>query len=51
MTTATARPTVPISARDFKSDYNPIWCPGCGDYSVVLSFTRAFASLGLRTRA
>ena len=38
----------PITAADFKSDYKPIWCPGCGDYTVLSSFTRAFASLGLR---
>jgi 2-oxoglutarate ferredoxin oxidoreductase subunit beta len=32
---------------DYKSDISPIWCPGCGDYHVLLSFTRAFAELGL----
>jgi 2-oxoglutarate ferredoxin oxidoreductase subunit beta len=32
---------------DYKSDINPIWCPGCGDYHVLMSFTRAFAQLGL----
>jgi 2-oxoglutarate ferredoxin oxidoreductase subunit beta len=32
---------------DYKSDVKPIWCPGCGDYHVLLSFTRAFAELGL----
>jgi 2-oxoglutarate ferredoxin oxidoreductase subunit beta len=32
---------------DYKSDISPIWCPGCGDYHVLLSFTRAFAQLGL----
>ena len=33
---------------DYKSDIKPIWCPGCGDYHVLLSFTRAFAQLSLR---
>ena len=33
---------------DYRSDTKPIWCPGCGDYHVLLSFTRAFAELGLR---
>jgi 2-oxoglutarate/2-oxoacid ferredoxin oxidoreductase subunit beta len=33
---------------DYKSDVKPIWCPGCGDYHVLMSFTRAFAKLGLR---
>src|SRR6266511_2474400 len=32
---------------DYKSDIKPIWCPGCGDYHVLMSFTRAFAELGL----
>jgi 2-oxoglutarate ferredoxin oxidoreductase subunit beta len=32
---------------DYKSDIKPIWCPGCGDYHVLMSFTRAFAQLGL----
>jgi 2-oxoglutarate ferredoxin oxidoreductase subunit beta len=35
------------TAADFKSDYKPIWCPGCGDYSVLSSFTKAFAILEL----
>jgi len=47
-TTATPKAVVPITAQDFKSDYKPIWCPGCGDYSVLSSFTKAFASLGLQ---
>ena len=39
---------VALSAKDFKSDYKPIWCPGCGDYSVLSSVTKALAMLGLR---
>ena len=31
---------------DFKSETKPIWCPGCGDYSVLTSLTRTFAQLG-----
>ncbi|MFO1097993.1 MAG: 2-oxoacid:ferredoxin oxidoreductase subunit beta [Xanthobacteraceae bacterium] len=41
----TAEPRV--KAQDFKSELKPIWCPGCGDYHVLLAFTRAFAELGL----
>jgi 2-oxoglutarate ferredoxin oxidoreductase subunit beta len=37
-----------ISPADFKSDYKPIWCPGCGDYSVLSSVTKAFAALALK---
>ena len=44
-TTAVA---APLTAAAFKSDYKPIWCPGCGDYSVLSSFTKAFAKLELR---
>lgn len=32
---------------DYKSDVKPIWCPGCGDFGVLMSFGRAFADLGL----
>jgi 2-oxoglutarate ferredoxin oxidoreductase subunit beta len=41
--------TAPLSCRpgDYKSDVKPIWCPGCGDYHVLLAFTRAFAELGI----
>ena len=51
MTAIAARATegVPhLEARDYKSDYKPIWCPGCGDYSVLTSITRALSVLGVR---
>ena len=35
---------------DYKSDMKPIWCPGCGDYHVLMSFTRAFAQLAPAAR-
>ena len=38
----------PLKAQDFKSDYKPVWCPGCGDYSVLSSVTKALATLALR---
>jgi 2-oxoglutarate ferredoxin oxidoreductase subunit beta len=37
-----------LTAQDFKSDYKPVWCPGCGDYTVLASITRALAALALR---
>ncbi len=40
--------STPCRPGDFKSDVKPIWCPGCGDYHVLLSFTRAFSELGIR---
>jgi 2-oxoglutarate/2-oxoacid ferredoxin oxidoreductase subunit beta len=38
----------PLTAQAFKSDYKPIWCPGCGDYSVLSAINKAFAMLQLR---
>jgi len=38
----------PLTAKEFKSDYKPVWCPGCGDYSVLAAITKALANLGLR---
>ena len=29
-----------MKAQDYKSEIKPIWCPGCGDYHVLLAFTR-----------
>src|SRR5574342_1345033 len=46
MTTSPA--AAPVTWQAFKSDYKPIWCPGCGDYSVLASVTKAFAMLELR---
>jgi len=31
--------------KDYTSDLAPIWCPGCGDYHVLMSLTRAMAEL------
>ena len=39
--------SVAYKQADYKSDVKPIWCPGCGDYHVLMSFGRAFAQLGL----
>ena len=32
---------------DYKSDVKPIWCPGCGDYSVLSSVTKALAKVNV----
>lgn len=34
-----------LTAAQFKSGYKPIWCPGCGDYTVLGSLTKALAML------
>ena len=36
----------PLTAKDFRSDLKPIWCPGCGDYGVVTALYRALAAIG-----
>jgi len=41
-------PCAPLTAQDYKSGYKPIWCPGCGDYTVLSSVTKALAMLQLR---
>jgi len=35
----------PRTAQAYKSSYKPIWCPGCGDYTVLASITKALATL------
>lgn len=33
--------------KDFKSDYKPVWCAGCGDFGVLNALTKAMAALQL----
>ena len=35
-----------FKAADYKTDITPIWCPGCGDFHVLMSITKALAALG-----
>ena len=37
-----------LAAKDFKSDYKPVWCPGCGDFTVLSAITKALAIMELR---
>ncbi|HEX8012060.1 MAG TPA: 2-oxoacid:ferredoxin oxidoreductase subunit beta [Casimicrobiaceae bacterium] len=37
----------PLTAQSYKSAYKPIWCPGCGDYSVLSSITKALAMIAV----
>jgi 2-oxoglutarate ferredoxin oxidoreductase subunit beta len=41
----TAKPIYAPAA--YKSDIKPIWCPGCGDHSILLAFQRAMAELAV----
>ncbi|MEU1304342.1 2-oxoacid:ferredoxin oxidoreductase subunit beta [Streptomyces shenzhenensis] len=38
---------VPLSARDFKSDQEVRWCPGCGDYAILAAVQGFMPELGL----
>lgn len=40
-------PVAVLTAANFKSSYKPIWCPGCGDFTVLGSVTRALAIMGV----
>ncbi len=37
-----------LKPADFKSKVKPIWCPGCGDYAVLMVITKALAALELK---
>ena len=45
--TAPRNPTL-RKAHEFRSEAQPIWCPGCGDYGVLNCLTQAFAILELQ---
>ena len=34
-----------FTAKTFRSNLKPIWCPGCGDYGVVTALYRALAAI------
>jgi 2-oxoglutarate/2-oxoacid ferredoxin oxidoreductase subunit beta len=36
-----------FTAKDFKSDQEVRWCPGCGDHAVLSSVQKALADLGV----
>ena len=41
-----ATATLELQPKDYRSDLKPIWCPGCGDFSVVQAIYRALAAVG-----
>ncbi|NTV82401.1 MAG: 2-oxoacid:ferredoxin oxidoreductase subunit beta [Chlorobaculum sp.] len=38
-----------LTAKDFTSNQEPKWCPGCGDFRVLQQLKSAMADLGLKT--
>ena len=39
---------VALTAKDFASDQEVRWCPGCGDYAILKAVQKALAELGAR---
>jgi 2-oxoglutarate ferredoxin oxidoreductase subunit beta len=37
----------PLTKKDFKSDQEVRWCPGCGDYAILNSVQALMATLGI----
>jgi 2-oxoglutarate/2-oxoacid ferredoxin oxidoreductase subunit beta len=38
---------VTFTPAQYKSNYKPIWCPGCGDFTVLSAITKALAQVGV----
>ena len=45
MTTATLPP---LTKKDFQTDQEVRWCPGCGDYAILSAVQSVFPELGIR---
>jgi 2-oxoglutarate ferredoxin oxidoreductase subunit beta len=39
---------VQLSKKDFVTDQDVRWCPGCGDYAILATVQRTLATLGIR---
>lgn len=37
---------LPLSSKDFTSDQEVRWCPGCGDYAILKGLRKALAEIG-----
>ncbi|MEZ4364784.1 MAG: 2-oxoacid:ferredoxin oxidoreductase subunit beta [Kofleriaceae bacterium] len=46
--TAPAEKLVKLTKKDFESNQDVRWCPGCGDYAILSTVQRAMAQLGVR---
>ncbi len=40
--------TLPLTAKDFASDQEVRWCPGCGDYAILKALQKTLADLEAR---
>ena len=44
---AVPKTEIPLTAKDFKTDQEVRWCPGCGDYSILATVQGFLPELGL----
>ncbi|MBY0477335.1 MAG: 2-oxoacid:ferredoxin oxidoreductase subunit beta [Chitinophagaceae bacterium] len=47
MANDTLQPQAPLSAKDFATDQEVRWCPGCGDYSILAQVQKIMPGLGI----
>ncbi|HUN01422.1 MAG TPA: 2-oxoacid:ferredoxin oxidoreductase subunit beta [Niabella sp.] len=47
MSTATLSPQPTLTARDFTTDQEVRWCPGCGDYSILAQVQKVMPGIGV----
>ncbi len=47
MSIAPSQPLPVAKPSDYASDQDVRWCPGCGDYSILMQVKKVFAKLGL----
>ena len=38
--------TIPLNRKDFVSDQEVRWCPGCGDYSILAQMQKVMPDIG-----
>ena len=47
MSAAPIQPLSVLKPGDFASDQDIRWCPGCGDYSILMQTKKVLAKLGV----
>ncbi|HEU5354207.1 MAG TPA: hypothetical protein VFU65_07080, partial [Actinocrinis sp.] len=38
---------LPLTVKDFKTDQEVRWCPGCGDYAILAAVQALMPTLGI----
>ena len=47
-TASNGKASATVTVKDFRTDAENWWCPGCGDFGVLAALHRALANLGLQ---